>query len=53
MGSLKNERLLIQVRCRSERSSTEDYQMWPIARTEIGPVTISKLNSDQGLPLKS
>ena len=27
MGSPKNERLLIQVRCRSERSSTDDYQM--------------------------
>jgi len=27
MGSLKNERLLIQVRCRSKRSSTDDYQM--------------------------
>jgi hypothetical protein len=25
MGSPKNERLLIQVRCRSERSSTNDY----------------------------
>jgi len=28
MGSLKNERLLIQVRCRSERSSINAYQIW-------------------------
>jgi hypothetical protein len=27
MGSLKNERLLIQVRCRSGRSSINDFQM--------------------------
>ena len=41
MGSPKNERLLIQVRRESERSSTNDYPIDPIAWTGRGPVKIS------------
>jgi hypothetical protein len=40
MGSLKNERLLIQVRCRSGRSSTDDNQMKSVQRAGRGSIAI-------------
>jgi hypothetical protein len=42
-----------QVRRGSERSSTNDCQMWPIAGVERGPVTISTLTRNLSMPLKS
>jgi hypothetical protein len=45
MGSLKNERLLIQVRRESERSSINAYQMRPFASSPEGPVMTSPIDS--------
>ena len=52
-GVAQERAITDQVRSGSERSSTNDCQMWPVARTEIGPVTISKLTRRLGMISKS
>jgi len=53
MGSPRNERLLIHVRRGSERSSTNDSPIEPIARIGRGSVPISKLTRNPSILLTS